>query len=103
MNAHAFINGWFRTGDRGVIDDRGYATEGLEQLSAALFEEVLQRPGVGRHDNFFALGGDSLRAMQVAARLINALGMEIPSTTLFSSSNAGFACGRLDGVALQRR
>ena len=103
VNAHAFINGWFRTGDRGVIDDRGYATEGLEQLSAALFEEVLQRPGVGRHDNFFALGGDSLRAMQVAARLINALGMEIPSTTLFSSSNAGFACGRLDGVALQRR
>ena len=58
-------------------------TEGLEQLSVALFEEVLQRPGVGRHDNFFALGGDSLRAMQVAARLISALGMEIPSTLLF--------------------
>jgi acyl-CoA synthetase (AMP-forming)/AMP-acid ligase II/acyl carrier protein len=57
--------------------------QGLEQLSAALFEEVLQRTGVGRHDNFFALGGDSLRAMQVAARLISALGMEIPSTMLF--------------------
>jgi aryl carrier-like protein len=57
--------------------------EGLEQLSAALFEEVLERTGVGRHDNFFALGGDSLRAMQVAARLISATGMEIPSTMLF--------------------
>jgi acyl-CoA synthetase (AMP-forming)/AMP-acid ligase II len=57
--------------------------EGLEQLSAAFFEEVLQRTGVGRHDNFFALGGDSLRAMQVSARLISALGLEIPSTMLF--------------------
>ena len=57
--------------------------EGLEQLSATLFEEVLQRTGVGRHDNFFALGGDSLRAMQVSARLISALGLEIPSTMLF--------------------
>jgi len=57
--------------------------EGLEQLSAAIFEEVLQRTGVGRHDNFFALGGDSLRAMQVSARLISALGLEIPSTMLF--------------------
>ncbi|MET0165779.1 MAG: AMP-binding protein [Vicinamibacterales bacterium] len=57
--------------------------EGLEQLSASLFEEVLQRIGVGRHDNFFALGGDSLRAMQVSARLISALGLEIPSTMLF--------------------
>jgi len=57
--------------------------EGLEQRSAALFEEVLQRTGVGRHDNFFALGGDSLRAMQVAARLVSALGVEIPSTLLF--------------------
>jgi len=57
--------------------------EGLEQLSAMLFEQVLQRTRIGRHDNFFALGGDSLRATQVAARLISALGLEIPLTMLF--------------------
>ena len=57
--------------------------ERLEQLSATLFEQVLQRTRIGRHDNFFALGGDSLRATQVAARLINALGLEIPLTMLF--------------------
>ncbi len=57
--------------------------EGLEQLSATLFEQVLQLDRVGRHDNFFALGGDSLRAMQVAARLISVLGLEMPPTTLF--------------------
>ena len=57
--------------------------EGLEQLSATVFQDVLQRDRIGRHDNFFALGGDSLRAMQVAARLISELGLEVPSTTLF--------------------
>ena len=56
---------------------------GMEQLSAATFEEVLQRDHVGRNDNFFALGGDSIRAMQVVARLIKALGVDIPPTTLF--------------------
>lgn len=57
--------------------------ECLEQLSATIFEQVLQLHRVGRNDNFFALGGDSIRAMQVVARLIKTLGVEIPSTTLF--------------------
>ena len=55
----------------------------LEQLSATIFEQVLQVDRVGRHDNFFALGGDSLRAMQVSTRLTNALALELPPTTLF--------------------
>ena len=57
--------------------------EGLEQLAASLFEQVLSCPRAGRHDNFFALGGDSLRAMQVVARLVKSLALEIPPTTLF--------------------
>lgn len=56
---------------------------GLETLAASLFEQVLSCPRAGRHDNFFALGGDSLRATQVAARLRKSLGLEIPATTLF--------------------
>ena len=57
--------------------------EGLEQLSAALFEEVLQRTGIGRHDNFFALGGDSLRAMQVTTRMYAAFGLELHTGVVF--------------------
>jgi len=38
----------------------------LEALSAAAFERVLSPP-IGRHDNFFPLGGDSIRATQVLA------------------------------------
>jgi acyl carrier protein len=54
-----------------------------EQLTASIFENVLHRSSVGRTDNFFALGGDSLRAMQVVARLIENFGIEIPPTILF--------------------
>jgi acyl carrier protein len=55
----------------------------LEQLSAATFEQVLQRQRIGRNDNFFALGGDSLRATQVVARLMKELILEIPPAALF--------------------
>jgi acyl-CoA synthetase (AMP-forming)/AMP-acid ligase II/acyl carrier protein len=55
----------------------------LEQLSAEIFAHILQVNQVGRSDNFFALGGDSIRAMQVVARLMEALGVEIPPTALF--------------------
>ncbi|MEW6754602.1 MAG: non-ribosomal peptide synthetase [Candidatus Latescibacterota bacterium] len=54
-----------------------------EALVARLFGEVLQRPRVGRDDNFFALGGDSIRAMQVLARLGAALGLQVPVTEVF--------------------
>ena len=57
--------------------------EGLEELAAAVIGQVLRRKRVGRNDNFFALGGDSLRAMQVVVRLVNALGADIPPTIMF--------------------
>jgi acyl-CoA synthetase (AMP-forming)/AMP-acid ligase II/acyl carrier protein len=55
----------------------------LERLAAAIFEQVLQVDRVGRADNFFAIGGDSITAMQVVVRLVEALRVEIPLTTLF--------------------
>ena len=57
--------------------------EGLEKLAASTMQEVLQRPQVGRNDNFFALGGDSIRATQVLVRLAKILEIEIPLITLF--------------------
>lgn len=42
---------------------------GLETVVAQVWEGVLGRPRVGIHDNYFALGGDSIRAIQVVSRL----------------------------------
>jgi aryl carrier-like protein len=40
----------------------------VEEALAAVWAEVLRRDAVGIHDNFFALGGDSIRTIQVVSR-----------------------------------
>ncbi|KEQ24251.1 non-ribosomal peptide synthetase [Paenibacillus tyrfis] len=42
---------------------------GLEELMASVWQEVLGGEAVGREDNFFHLGGDSIKAIQIASRL----------------------------------
>jgi non-ribosomal peptide synthase protein (TIGR01720 family) len=50
--------------------DRYEAPQGeVEQVLAALWSELLGVPRVGRHDNFFDLGGDSILSLQIVARL----------------------------------
>ena len=44
---------------------------------------------VGLDDDFFALGGDSLIAIRVSARLQLALGREVPVRYLFDASTVG--------------
>jgi aryl carrier-like protein len=60
-----------------------------EELLAATWAEVLglgrgkdAGGGIGRHDNFFALGGDSVLAIQVVARA-QAAGLELTARQLF--------------------
>ncbi len=55
----------------------------LEESLAAWFAEVLGVPAVGRGEDFFALGGHSLPAVQLAARIAEALGIETPLAVLF--------------------
>ena len=61
----------------------------LETQLAHLFADVLHRESIGVHDDFFALGGDSLLATRVCARLQLALGMEVPVRYLFDASTVG--------------
>ncbi|MEW2115622.1 amino acid adenylation domain-containing protein [Streptomyces sp. NPDC005474] len=55
----------------------------IEELVAAVWHAVLGVADVGRHDDFFALGGHSLSATRVAARLRQSLALELPLHTLF--------------------
>ncbi len=41
---------------------------GIEEKLALIWSAVLQRDRAGRHDNFFALGGDSILSIQITAR-----------------------------------
>jgi oxalate---CoA ligase len=67
-----------------------------ERLVAATICEVLGCETVGRNDNFFSLGGDSLRAMQVLARLGQSLGFEIPVPTIFRCPTPALLANKLD-------
>jgi amino acid adenylation domain-containing protein len=60
-----------------------------EQIVADVFAEVLGVDRVGLDDDFFALGGDSLIATRVSARLQLALGREVPVRYLFDASTVG--------------
>ncbi|MEX0806422.1 MAG: AMP-binding protein [Candidatus Binatia bacterium] len=58
----------------------------LEVLVASIYAEVLEVPQVGANDNFFALGGDSLRAMQVISRVRSMFAVNLPIATLFAKT-----------------
>ena len=97
----------YRTGDRGRWDDDGRlhlaaatvpgdaevvtrapATEweeprtASERALAALLTELLGAEDVGRHDDFFGLGGDSVLAVQLAARARDA-GLDLTARMVF--------------------
>lgn len=57
-----FISGGNAPASRPLLDD-------TERAVAAIWEELLQRAGLGREDHFFALGGNSLMAVQAVARI----------------------------------
>jgi acyl carrier protein len=56
-----------------------------EAMVLSIWESVLAVPHVGVHDDFFALGGHSLAAAQIAARVRDAFGVDVPVAAVFES------------------
>ncbi|HEV8580104.1 MAG TPA: amino acid adenylation domain-containing protein [Thermoanaerobaculia bacterium] len=54
----------------------------VETVVAELWAEVLGLPAVGLHDNFFALGGHSLKATQLVSKLRQVFRVELPLRAL---------------------
>jgi amino acid adenylation domain-containing protein len=61
------------------------ATE-LERKLAAIWAEVLGRPGIGATDNFFAAGGHSLKITKLAVLIRQRLGADVPLNALFKAA-----------------
>lgn len=57
----------------------------LERLIAKIWTEVLGVETVGKRDNFFALGGDSLASARVLARLKQESDVDLPFNAVFVS------------------
>ncbi|HEY3381340.1 MAG TPA: amino acid adenylation domain-containing protein, partial [Vicinamibacterales bacterium] len=63
-----------------------------ERVIAAVWSDVLGVAAVGPEDDFLMLGGDSLQAVRIAARLSDRLGCDVAANALFRGSTvAGLA------------
>ncbi len=67
-----------------------------ERVVADVWCAVLGVPRVGLHDDFFALGGHSLRATRVTAHVGKALEVDVPLRALFESPTLEAFAARVD-------
>ncbi|MGM1058436.1 amino acid adenylation domain-containing protein [Saccharothrix sp. Mg75] len=93
--------------DRDALPAPVWTTEDVERVEprddterrmARIWRDVLSMPAdspLGVHDNFFALGGHSLTATQMLARVRAALGADLPLAALFAAPTIAELCAGL--------
>ena len=80
----------------------------LEELVAATWRDVLRGdnstpPAFGVDDDFFSIGGQSMLASQVAARLRQQLRLDLPTPTLFEARSVAGLARRIEELLLAER
>ncbi len=70
----------------------------VETRVASIWEELLGIEKIGIHDRFYDLGGDSLLAAQVNARLGRAFALELPAAQLFKEATIAGQAGVVQAV-----
>ena len=70
-----------------------------EELVATLFRQALARADIGIYDNFFDLGGDSIMAARLMARLRAASGMDLPLRNLFERPTVAGLAEAVDALS----
>jgi amino acid adenylation domain-containing protein len=69
-----------------------------EEALSAIWSKLLAIDKVGRNDNFFALGGHSLMAVQVIARVRQTLSIELPLRAMFDAPTVGQFAERVEAT-----
>ncbi|WP_457355440.1 non-ribosomal peptide synthetase [Roseateles sp. P5_D6] len=67
-----------------------------ERMLAGLIQQLLHRPHVAMDDDFFRIGGHSLAAARLAARVQAALGVELSIADVFAHSTVSTLASRVD-------
>jgi amino acid adenylation domain-containing protein len=70
----------------------------VEEVIANIWADVLRRDRVGVGDEFLALGGHSLHATQVMARVVAALGIDLPVRALFEAPTVALLAERVEAA-----
>ncbi|WP_284117851.1 non-ribosomal peptide synthetase [Streptomyces fragilis] len=67
-----------------------------ERTVAALWAENLGLPGVGRHDNYFDLGGDSLTVVRMITRITGRFGVTVSLRDVLGAADLAEFCALVD-------
>jgi amino acid adenylation domain-containing protein len=68
-----------------ALSDHVAARNPVEEVLAGIWSEVLERPRIGVHDDFFRIGGHSLLAAKVLARVREAFAIDVPIHRMFAA------------------
>jgi acetoacetyl-CoA synthetase len=69
--------------------------DGIARTVAQVWQEVLQMPLIGPEDDFFEVGGDSLKAITFMIELERALGLELSQTLITEAPTFAGLCQAL--------
>ena len=85
--------------DRGRSEPAALASTATEAMVAQLWSDLLGVHPIGRHDNFFDLGGNSLLLLRLQAGIERACGSKVTLVDLFRYPTAYRLASFLDGIA----
>jgi bacitracin synthase 3 len=92
-----------------VVDFGGDETSALappvspfEAALLVLWSGVLRRSQIGRDDNFFSIGGNSLRVMELTARIRGELSIDVGLLDIYTSPTITELAGRLSEMSEER-
>lgn len=85
-------------GDDGYIAPR----TAIERALAEMWSTLLRIDKVGAEDNFFALGGQSLVAMQIVSRIHDSFGLEFSLWDFLSAKNLSEQAHRIETLLLEQ-
>jgi len=74
-------------------------SEGIETTLATMWKELLKVEKVGIYDNFFVLGGNSLKAIMLTSKLHKEQGVKLPLAEVFKSPTISELAGYLKKAA----
>jgi len=76
-------------------------TNELEEILTEIWTEVLNIDRIGIHDNFLELGGTSLAAIRLAARIDEAFELEIPVNRVFEFPTIAELAAHIEATMLE--